>query len=213
MMRTQAWWIVGLIMLLTSGLTAAQSGGQFCVRAFEDLNRNGLRDPEERLLTRGISANLLDVQNVTVGSAVLDQSPTASEGVICFTGLPDGQYTITITSLDFESTTPTSMTTSISGADLPTVMEFGAVTALIPTPTAAPPATTIGGLTRDELVRLLVAALGGLIVIGGMGLLGVMVYLIAFPRRRKVAADARRATTTGSTPAVRQTDTGNWPKV
>jgi hypothetical protein len=66
------------------------------VRAFEDTNANGKLDAGEALLTRGINVNLLDAQNVTIASALLDQSPTAAQGVVCFQFLAAGQYTINI---------------------------------------------------------------------------------------------------------------------
>lgn len=77
-----------VISLFVSGIAAAQqAGGQFCVRAFEDRNGNGLHelDGSEPFLTRGVSAQLLDINNVVVATSLLDNSPTAINGVICFT--------------------------------------------------------------------------------------------------------------------------------
>ncbi|MBZ0279084.1 MAG: hypothetical protein K8I60_23260, partial [Anaerolineae bacterium] len=114
-----------LALLVLVPVTAAQSGGQLCVRAFEDRSGNGTLDAGEPLLTRGISVNLLDASNVTVASALMDESPTSAQGVICFQGLPGGQYTVAITSAEYTATTPDLITTTIAADGLPTVVEYG----------------------------------------------------------------------------------------
>lgn len=196
-----------LILLLTPGLLAAQpSGGQFCVRAFEDRDSDGQRDAEEPALTRGLSINLMDASNVTVASTLLEQSPTAAQGIVCFVNLATGQYTISVTSAEYNPTTPTSLTTTISADAVPTVVEFGGrptVGGETPQPVSSSP---IADTDRDQLLRIGLAGLGALVVIAGMGILGVLVYLIAF--RRRPPPDRRR--TTGTTPVVQ---TGKTPKV
>lgn len=206
----------GLLILMVLGgmigVTAAQSGGQFCMRAFEDRNSNGTLDAGEPLITRGISVNLLDAQNVTIASALLDQSPTSAQGVVCFQQLPAGQYTMNITSADYTSTTPTTMTTALADGDLPVVMEFGGRrAAALVTPTPVP---TNGGLDRDSLARIVISALGTLVVVAGMVVLGVFIYALVFRQRKPPITDAmdpRR--TTGSMSAVRARDTSEIPKV
>lgn len=203
--------IIIAVLVLISTAVQAQGGGQFCVRAFGDTNANGSLDAGEALLTRGINVNLLNAQNVTIASALLDQSPTAAQGVVCFQFLAAGQYTIDISSADYKATTPASITTTITDdGSLPTVVEFGGQ------PITAPAATTETAATvstddaqTQQLIRILVSAAGTLIVVLGMGILGVIVYLLAFGRQPQ--PDPRR--TTGTMRPVTVTDTGRVKKV
>lgn len=201
-----------LVFTLLSSMVSAQGGGQFCLRAFEDRNGNGTQDGGEPLLTRGLSVNLLDAQSITIASALLDQSPTAAQGVVCFQFLTAGQYTLTVTSAEYNATTPTSVTTSIAEGGLPTLVEFGG--RLIGSEASATPTSSSAALTdRDTLARVLVSALAALVVVGVMMILGVAVYLLAFRNRKppvSAALDPRR--TTGSMSAVRARDTGEFPK-
>lgn len=217
-MRRMGWVIIAALLLITSAVHA-QSGGQFCVRAFEDTNANGKLDAGEALLTRGINVNLLNAQNVTIASALLDQSPTAAQGVVCFQFLAAGQYTIDISSADYKATTPVSITTTISDGGLPTVVEFGGqtITAVV-NPSATANASTPSSADTNQLIRILIASAGTLVVILGMGILGVIVYLVAFGRRQPVSDVSRttgsmRAVDTGSVKAANTGDTGKVKKV
>src|SRR5690606_15345659 len=109
--------------------------GQFCVRSYEDRNANQTRDQGEPLLVAGIGADLLDESGIVVASALLADSPTAAQGIICFQFLPPGQYTIQVTSAEYRATTPETMTVTLVGGELPAVLEFGAqsVSAMIET--------------------------------------------------------------------------------
>lgn len=226
--------LIALLSLTVFATARAQAGGQLCVRAFEDRNANGVLDAGEPLLTAGISVNLLNAQNVTIASALLDQSPTAAQGVVCFQNLPAGQYTLDLSSADLKPTTPASITTTIADGGLPTVVEFGGQRPMVPTPASS---ASTAGLDRNQIVRIVVSVLGTLVVIAGMAFLGTIVYLIAFrpspapiadPRRTTgsiaaVTADKRRTTgsipavtpdkrrTTGSTPIVRTEDARRTP--
>ncbi|MEZ4668720.1 MAG: hypothetical protein R3E39_12480 [Anaerolineae bacterium] len=203
--------IIAVVLLTGMFSVNAQSGGQFCVRAFEDANANQRLDAGENLLTHGLSVNLLDASNVTIASALLDQSPTAAQGVVCFQFLPAGQYTMSISSAEYKATTPTSMTTTVIDSGQPTVMEFGAQVIDLG-PTAAPANSTATALNDEQaqIVRVLVAALATLVVVIGMLVLGLIVYMMTLGRRRPVSEDTRR--TTGSMQAVKS-DTGRIPKV
>jgi hypothetical protein len=188
--------LIALLWMSVFAVVHAQSDGQLCVRAFEDRNANGVVDEGEPLLAGGISVNLLDAQNITIASALLDQSPTAAEGVVCFQNLPAGQYSLGITATELKATTPGTITTTISASSIPTVVEFGAQRPAVPTPT---PATGLNLLNRNQIVRVAVSALGMLVVIAGMAFLGAIVYLLAF-RPSPAPVDPRR--TTGSLPTV-----------
>lgn len=202
--------LIALLCVSIVAVVRAQSGGQLCVRAFDDRNANGAVDEGEPLLTAGISVNLLNAQNVTIASALLDQSPTAAQGVVCFQNLPAGQYSLSLTAAGLTATTPTTITTTIADGGLPTVVEFGAQRPVVPTPTPA----ASSGIDRNQIVRIAVSGLGALVVIAGMAFLGAIVYLLAFRPSSRPPVDPRRTTgslrsvqsevtpTTGSTPVV-----------
>jgi len=198
--------------MLVGTTVTAQSGGQFCVRAFEDVNANGQIDPGENLLTRGINVNLLDANNVTIASALLDQSPTAAQGVVCFQFLAAGQYTISITSAEFQPTTPASITTSISDSGVPEVVEFGARSITAATAPAAAAETSVVP-DENQIIRILLAGLGALVVIIGLSIVGMIIYAVAFRRRPLPPPPVDPRRTTGSIPAVKTPTTGSTPKV
>lgn len=179
------------------GTISAQGGGQLCVRSFEDRNSNGQLDGGEPLLTRGIGVNLLNSEGVTIASSLLDTSPTAAQGVVCFQFLPAGQYSVVITSADYTATTPDTITTTIADGGLPTVVEFGATHAA--TPAAAAPESA----QPPDGTRVILSGVGTLLVIGGMVFLGMIVYWFAFARRPRAAYDSR--TTTGTVRSVTST--------
>jgi hypothetical protein len=187
-----------LWMMLVLGLAvpaSAQLGGDFCVRAYEDLNGSGVRDTGdgatfEPLLRAGIGADLLNEDGIVIASALLADSPTAEQGVICFQFLPDGQYTIQITSAEYRATTPDTMTAGIRSGELPAVMELGVRSALetvaLPSTSSVEPADE----PTPNLERLLMAAAAGIGAALVMQLLGLLIYVVRFGRRRKPADDA-----------------------
>jgi len=205
--------LILIVMIAIAGRTAAQqTGGQLCVRSFEDRNGSGVLDPGEPLLTRGVSVNLLDAGGITIASALLDDAPTAAQGVVCFQFLPAGQYSVLITSADFSATTPATVTTTISEGGLPTVVEFGGQRAGVPT-VAAGGSSAAPVSQEGELARIILSVLGALIAVAGMVFLGVLVYALAFRGRRPPASAGLTPRTTGSMPAVRIHDTGEHPRV
>lgn len=166
-----------------SPLMAQDSGGngQFCVRAFDDRNGNGQRDGEPTL-SGGVSANLLDANDIVIASAILDDSPTASTGIICFQGLAPAQYTIVVASGDYHATTPDTLTATLREDDLPAVLEFGAQRI----GTTQPQITVVDQAAEREAViqRLLLAVLGALVAVLVMSILGLLIYVIFVRRRR-----------------------------
>lgn len=181
---------IGVFIVLTvigASVVLAQTGGDFCVRAFEDRNANTVRDTDdgeafEPLLRSGIGADLLDETGVIVASALLADSPTAEQGVICFQFLPEGQYTIQITSAEYQATTPDTMTAIIRPGELPAVMELGVQTLVRPqeTPLIAPVDENAA-----QIERILVAAAAAVVVALVMQVLGLIIYLIRFGRKPK----------------------------
>ncbi|MEO1439114.1 MAG: SdrD B-like domain-containing protein, partial [Chloroflexota bacterium] len=126
-LRVLIFGVIGALALMTAPPVAAQQSlGQFCVRSFEDVNANGLFDTEtERLITRGVSVELLNDQGIVVSSALLDRSPTVSNGIICFYELTPGDYSVLVSSADYLATTDRLVQQNVS-ATVPTIIEFGA---------------------------------------------------------------------------------------
>lgn len=200
------------IVLALSSAAMAQTGGQFCLRAYEDRNGNSQFDSGEPFITRGVSADLLNGENIVVASALMDDSPNAAQGVICFQFLTPDQYSLTVTSADFTATTPDTFTASIGDGTLPTVVEYGAQRMAI-----APAATSTSREIlpvdqRNVLQRIVLSGLGSLLVVAGMIVLGVFIYLIAFRNRRATIPVPTRTPTTGSIPTVKMTDTAEIEK-
>jgi hypothetical protein len=189
-----------LLVALISGLALAQtSGGQVCVRVFEDRNADGLRDANEPFLTRGISASLADIDTVIIQSLLLEDSPRAAQGIICFAGLTAGQYTVTMTSADFTFTTPETYVTSVTETDIPTPYDFGTQPILT---TVAPSSADSSTLTESEqrtlISKLFLSGLGAIVALAVMTLIGAILYFLFF--RLPPAPQA-----TGQYPAVRAT--------
>lgn len=212
-----------LCTLLVPALAQDDEGGQFCVRAYEDRNGNTLLDPGEPLLTRGIGANLLDEQGIVIQTALIDNSPTSAQGVICFLNLMPGQYTMDITSAEFNPTTLSNMTVTITDESQTrtTLFEFGAQRGF----SLLPEVIADNDKTLDEttIERLLVAGGGALAAMCGTAFIGIVWALIL---RRGVARrlaqqmppaasymrpDPRRTSSTGTHRVVPpQSDTGEF---
>lgn len=208
MLRTLG--MIGLVlMLLAAGLpAAAQADAQFCVRAFEDRNANGIRDGGEPLLQSSISAELANEDGIIVGSALLENSPTAAQGVICFQGLAPGQYTIFVGSAEYAPTTPDTMTAALRSGELPAVLEFGAG----PLAAAQPQLEIIEVRPEAALERVLIALLGAIGAALVMMILGLLVFLLFVrPRLRTVPVDVTPPTDElYRRPTPPKTDTGTY---
>lgn len=164
---------------------AQESSGQFCVRSYEDVNANGLFDTEtERLLTRGVSVELLDGSGVIVGSAMLDKSPNASYGIICFYNLGEGEYSVLVSSADYIATTDRLVTQQVT-TTAPTIIEFGArrmgSIEAAGAPSSSAPTTSS---TDNLLMRLGVSAVGAAVMMVLFMLTGFVVYGASAGRRK-----------------------------
>ena len=192
-----------ILLAVISGAAAAQTGGQFCVRSFEDRNGNGTLDGGEPLLSRGVSAELQNADGVIVASALLAESPNAAQGVICFQFLAPGSYSMIVTSADYTATTPTTFEATISQGSIPTLVTFGGQRVSAAPADTATDAAGDGALALDEdfLQRIVLSLLGALVVMAGMIVLGILIYMVAFRERRQDYVP-QRAPTTGSVPPV-----------
>lgn len=200
-------WIVIVCSLFYLALPAlAQTGGgQVCVQAFEDRNGSGTPDASEPRITRGISATLTDEQGIIIASGLMEDSPTAANGIYCFQRLAAGQYSLRVASADYTPTTPTEFVTAVTGADVQ-VFDYGGQ--LIPVSAAPTSSEPDLALTESEqrslLTRLLLSGGAALLVMAAMGVVGAILYFI-FGRRSPAPAYS-----TGSMPPV---STGSMPRV
>lgn len=209
--------VVSLFMVTMAG--AQQTGGQFCVQAFEDRNGNQKLDAGEPALTDGVTAQLMDAKGAIIDTALLKDSPTRASGMVCFPSklqdLPAGQYSILVTSADYRATTPSTMTATVQGVGSRALLPYGAqrlTGAAASNPNVIPPP---GQTTPALMERVLVAAFAAVGVILTMVVLGVLIYFLAFRSRLKRAIPDRSTNpraTTGSHPAVRVHDSGEFPK-
>lgn len=200
---------LAILALLCIGVGAlpvmAQTGGQFCVRAFEDRDGNGewAGASIEPALTGDVAINLLNADSVVVASGLLENSPTAAQGILCFQFLPAGQYTAVITSGSLTPTTPMSISANVNETGEPVVVSFGAqresVTTVADTAGAGEAASE-----TDQLLRVGLSVGGALIMIVAMIGAGLLLYALVLRRPRQRLSPA---TTTGSMPPVRPDDT------
>ncbi|MEQ8673985.1 MAG: hypothetical protein RLP44_32370 [Aggregatilineales bacterium] len=208
---------ITMICLLALAGTAvqAQEGGQFCLRAFEDRDNNGVRDAGDPAITRGVSAVLMNAENVIIASALMDDSPTAARGVICFLGLESQQYTMMVTSADFTATAGDNMIVNVVAGEQPPVLEFGGQRVATSAVQTSPTDTTSD---EDALVeRALVAGGGAVGVMLFMAFIGLFIYLLFFRNRRPQPAypmqyppDSRFRPPTDTGQYPRTTDTGQY---
>jgi hypothetical protein len=211
-------WSITTLIALLAGLAAypaaAQNNGQLCVESFEDRNGNGTQDAGEPLLTRDVSVNLLDASGVIIASALLDTSARAAQGLVCFTNLAAGQYSLEVNSAAYQSSEPGGLTVEVRSGEQPQILTFGGARV---TGGAVESAADAGAATfnRDDLLeRALVAGAGAAVVMLVMAVIGFIIYSLTLRRRyrRVLAAEAayRQRTTTGSMRAVRPSDAGEF---
>ena len=177
------------LLLATAALTLAQGDGQFCVRSWEDRNGNGSLDPGEPLLTAGVGAELQDAEGLVIASAILDGSPTAAQGVICFRFLQSGEYTLVVNSVGRDASAPTRFTQRIEADGLPVLVDYG--TPLLPAPMPAAQSGAAAGLTR-ELGRIGLALLCAALMTGVMSVTGVLIWFFVLRRRPSGLSPRRR---------------------
>lgn len=206
-----------ILVALAGHLLAQSSGGQICVRAYEDRNGNQTQDPGEPFITRGLSASLADAEGVIIQSLLMEDSPRYAQGIVCFQGLLAGQYTVTVVSADYKPVTPNTFVTSVTENSVPVPFDFGAQQIL----SSATPTRQAGALSmtpaeqRALLEKIFFAAIGAMVVVGLMTVIGAILYFLFFrvsaPPSRRSTGQMYAVTGTGQYPAVNPTATGQYP--
>lgn len=160
--------------------TLAQETGQVCVQSFDDRNGDGLRDPDERPIAHGVSAGLGNQAGVTIATRLLEDSPFAADGLLCFDDLPAGDYQISLRSAEFTITTAAVFSASVNPGAAPALVEFG----LQPLQVVAPKPEAARLKIDASLVEAFLRALaGGAIVVAILSVIGLLTYLAVFRRR------------------------------
>lgn len=178
-MRGGLLWICLSLALLPPAMLA-QETGQVCAQSFEDRDGDGLRDPDERAIAHGVSAGLGNLAGITIAARLLEDSPFAADGLLCFDDLPAGDYQITLRSAEFTITTAAVYSASVSPGAAPALVEFG----LQPLQ-AAEPSPGASRLTVDvALVEAVLRALaGGAVAVAILSVIGLLTFLAIFRRR------------------------------
>jgi hypothetical protein len=221
--------IRAMLLLMWVGVahsTFAQGNGQVCIKAFEDRNANGVLDAGEPFIVRNIGVNLANAEGVIIQTALLEDSQTASGGIVCFSQLTPAQYTLQVASATYNPTTTSAFVTTVSDTSIPQVFDFGAQVIVTSLPT---PAETTGTLTQSQLrytlEKVFIAGVAAALVIAIMTLVGTLLYVVLLrPKVRQIVQGAHKSGVrpdtgayypirdTGSMPVLRP-DTGTMPPV
>lgn len=210
--------IILLLLSLTSLLSLAQDGeGQVCVRSFEDRNDNATFDANEPFITQGVGVNLMNALGVTIDAKLLDDSPIAAQGMVCFQQLPIGDYTVIVTSADYSAVTLTSFNALVIPGSVPVRFDFGGklISADVGTNVSANNATATVTSQSNVLQGMLFGVLGAIVVMGILTIIGMSIYFGVFRQRLKriVASQGTGSyrPVTGPMPAYQQPGTGSMP--
>lgn len=150
----------GLRMLALAGLLIcgaalnAQDVGQICLLAYADWDENGARDLDEPALNRGVGADLLNAQGITIASRLLIDSPFATNGLLCFDQLAAGDYRLRLTSAEYAATTSASGAATVVVGEPPPRIELG----VLPLFEDSRPQDHSASITDGAIVGLLLAA-------------------------------------------------------
>lgn len=183
------WLLLICPLMLISLMPQAQDTGQICVQSYEDRDGDGLRDADEAAIAGGIGASLRNAAGVTIASQLLEDSPFAAKGLICFDLLLAGDYSISLTSAEYNATTASSFAASVNPGAAPALFEFGARSLRAAQSSGESGAGfAIDPAALDSALRGLV---GSFIVVMIMSVVGLLIYFLLFRRRLKRASMTR----------------------
>jgi hypothetical protein len=149
----------------TPSPTAFNGNANVCIVLYDDVNGNGIAETDETPLAGG-AVSLTDRS----GKVSLTGSTTGGADALCFQEVPEGDYNISVAvPQGYNATTNTNYPLKVAAGDQ-IVLDFGAQMSA----KAAPTPVSEGG--RSPLL----AIVGGLLILGGIGL---AVYLLTTRRR------------------------------
>ena len=192
--------LMPILLLLGSCLLSAQDTGQICVQVFDDGNQSGARDDSEVAIIRGIGAHLLNDVSVTIGSKLLEDSPYAADGLVCFDQLPAGDYLVILTSSEYIPTSAASVRAAVEPGSPPALIKVGVrlIDAAVPDGSSA-----TRGIDARAAEGLLLALIASAITAFLMGVVGVFLYFLVIRPRLSVRRVARqRASAVPAMPAA-----------
>lgn len=184
--RLRCWLPLICLSFFATNLLVAQDTGQVCVQSYGDSDADGIRDADEMSVTQGIGAGLSNAAGVTITSRLLEDSPFAARGMICFEQLLAGEYQITMTSAEYAGTAATTFAASVNPGAAPALIEYG----VRPLQGASGEAALGFSLDAEAAEALAIALIGSMIVGAVMSLIGLLIFLLIFIRRRRRASPA-----------------------
>lgn len=169
--------LLAAFLAVAASWALAQDGGQICVAAFEDANRNGMRDPIEPLLP-DVVVNLHGAQMIVVDTYLTDGRSEPH----CFAGLAAGTYTVSFVGGLVTPTEQDSFQVTLSPGQLvPAQVQFGALP-LEAEDAGAAPAAASSADSSETLVRLALAVGGAGLVMAVLAVFGVLIFWMRFRR-------------------------------
>jgi hypothetical protein len=216
--------ILGLVsvVFMTATAFAQENNGSVCIQTFEDRNGNATLDAGEPFIVKDVGVNLANAEGIITQTAMLDDSPRASSGLVCFSALPEGQYTLQVVSAAYNSTTNTAFTAIVTDSSIPQRFDYGGQVITPQIPDSLNTANAVdSNRVRSRLESAFFAGIGSALVIAVLSIVGAFFYFLLFrPRLQKAFNDYRqslpprnmRSTDTGMMYAVRP-DTGSMPAV
>ena len=150
-------------------LSQAQDTSQVCLSAFVDDNGDGKRDSDEAPIEHGIAASLLNENDVTIAATLLEDSPDASDGLLCFDQVPAGSYRLMISSSEYAATGDASADVLVQPGAPPPKIDFS----------MSPLASSANARIMPRLLDLDSAALRSLLpILAALILVSVMMILL-----------------------------------
>lgn len=183
MMRLIKWLALFCLFVVGAGALTAQETGQICIFSFDDQDESGVLDANEPPITQGVGISLLNERGVTIESQLLEDSPQAARGLVCFVDLPAGDYRVLLTSADYIAMTSSSFQAAVVPGSVPARFDFGVKPLTSENATAAAsPSQAERNLAGQGI---LLSAAAAAIVSGMMVIIGLLIYFAAFRPRMK----------------------------
>lgn len=204
------WLIFGIVACLYAS-SLAQDTGQICLQAYVDHDGDGQRAETEGPIARGVAASLLNERGVTISSRLLEDSPYAGDGLLCFDNLLAGEYRVIISSSEYIATSASEAMASVLPGSAPTRIDFGAKSMAV----AAPPGiiNDIVALDDEALLTLAAIAGAGTIVIVVLSLMSCLVVVTLLRRRNRRRLLQQRGAQLGDAPALLAGDSELAPRL
>lgn len=168
-------------LLVGASPMPAQDTGQVCVQSFDDRDGDGARDADEGAIAHGVGASLQNPDGLTIAARLLEDSPFATDGLLCFDDLLAGDYQLRLSSAEFRFTTSASFATTVAPGRAPPLYELGLKPLFEPPSSRGRSATA---LDAAGLTALLPVMIGGLAALALIGLGCLLAYVFVFRRRR-----------------------------